>query len=178
MLNRREFLAASAASAAVATIPASATVALPQPPMLAWIVGTPGEYDWQHVVGRTAEDAIKNFVCEQIGGDGCEEGGAPDCDCEWCYTINGLEAERKAAWDGKESVSAGDWIRSGVGHICSRCGYETSPDEGGRGLGDEAVCEECMTLVDWDIVDPERAAEIRASKARRTALLAKEGNRK
>jgi hypothetical protein len=161
-LSRRELLIGAVAVAAVANIPALQALAAPAEALPAWVVGTPGEFDWQHVTGRTAEDAIRNFVCEQVGGDGCEEGGEPDCDCEWCYTIGGLEAERKPMWDGKRDVTPGDWLRSGTGHVCSRCGYETFREEGGHGVGDEAVCAECMELADWDIVDPEHAAELRA----------------
>jgi hypothetical protein len=170
-LSRRDILVGAAAIAATASIPTlpaiaeSATVAKDVIP--AWIVGTPGEFDWQHVGGRTAEEAIRNFVCETVGGDGCEEGNEPDCDCEWCYAIIGLEAERKPMWDGKSDVTPGDWLRSGTGHVCSRCSYETFPEEGGHPVGDEAVCEECMTLADWDIADPERAAEIRAGSVSR-----------
>lgn len=167
-VSRREALLIGAGAVAALAVPSSAAIATTPSvaaPLPAWIVGTPGEFDWQHVVSQTAEEAIRNYCCEKIGGDGCEEGGAPDCDCEWCCTIGSLEAERKAMWDGKDKVSPGDWLRSGTGHICSRCGYETFPEENGHGVGDEAVCEECMTLADWDIVDPERAAEIRARRA-------------
>ncbi len=163
-LSRRELLVGAAAVAAVANIPPLPAIAARAEILPAWVVGTPGEFDWQHMVGRTAEEAIHNFVCEQVGGDGCEEGSPDDCDCEWCFTIGSLEAERKPMWDGKQSVTPGDWIRSGTGHICSRCSYETFPQEGGYGVGDEAVCEECMTLADWDIVDPERATELRADR--------------
>jgi hypothetical protein len=170
-LSRRDVLIGAAAVAASAALPLPVMAdVLPSPlpvAMPAWIVGTPGEFDWQHVGGRTAEEAIHNFVCGTVGGDGCEEGNTPDCDCEWCCTIGALEAERKPMWDGKRDVTPGDWLRSGTGHICSRCSYETFPEEGGHGVGDEAVCAECMTLEDWDIVDPEHASEIRADQAER-----------
>jgi hypothetical protein len=165
-MNRRELLIGTAAVAIAANIPAAiATPSVPAEVMPAWVVGTPGEFDWQHMTGRTAEDAIRNYVCETIGGDGCEDSGEPDCDCEWCDKIRSVEAERKQMWDGKRDVTPGDWLRSGTGHICSRCGYETFGEEGGHGVGDEAVCAECMTLSDWDIVDPERAAQLRAESS-------------
>ena len=163
-LSRREMLIGAAAVAVAANIPAAiAAPSVPAEVLPAWVVGTAGEFDWQHVTGRTAEEAIHNFLCERIGGDGCEEGNEPDCDCEWCSTIGGLEVERKPMWDGKDDVTPGDWLRSGTGHICSRCSYETFREEGGHGVGDEAVCAECMELADWDIVDPEHAAELRAT---------------
>ncbi len=156
-ISRREVLLGTVAAAAAAAVPAPPAVAAPASEIIpAWIVGTPGEFDWQFSVGRTAEEAIRNYVCETVGGDGCEDGGEPDCDCEWCCTISGVEAERKPMWDGKREneITPGDWLRSGTGHICSRCSYETFPEEGGHGVGAEAVCSECMTLADWDIVDP------------------------
>lgn len=64
------------------------------------------------------------------------------------------------AWDSKQCVTNGDWIRAGMGTHCTRCGYETTQD-GGYAIGDDAICEDCMTLADWDIVDPEWAAEFR-----------------
>lgn len=167
-ITRREALTLAIGAAAVAAIPAApieASIMPAAPSMPAWVVGTPGEFDWQFSLGRTAEEAIHNYVCEAVGGDGCEDGGEPDCDCEWCDKIRGVEAERKPMWDGKrdEDITPGDWIRSGTGHLCSRCSYETFPEEGGHGVGKEAVCSECMTLADWDIVDPAHAAELRAN---------------
>jgi hypothetical protein len=163
-------IGAAVTTALPISVAESATI-VPEPPMPAWVVGTPGEFDWQFSVGRTADDAIRNYICERIGGDGCEEGGKPDCDCEWCDLVGSVEAERKPMWDGKREadIKPGDWLRSGTGHICSRCSYETFPEEGGHGIGDEAVCSECMTVEDWDIVDPERAAELRERMAERKA---------
>ena len=37
-------------------------------------------------------------------------------------------------------------LRAGLCHTCSRCGYETSKYDCGHAIGDEAVCEDCMTL--------------------------------
>lgn len=131
----------------------------------AWVVGTPGEFDWQHIIAKTEDQARRFFAAEVIGGDpACEEGGLPDCECDFCEKLGQVEAERKPMWDGKpyNSITPGDWLRSGTGHICSRCSYETFREEGGHGVGNEAVCEECMTLADWEIVDPEHAAELRA----------------
>ena len=165
-LSRRDLIASAAAALAVSALPAAAEViAAPASEVVpAWVVGTPGEFDWQHVTGRTAEEAIHNFMCETIGGTGCEEEDiAPEtgCECEWCSTIGGLEAERKPAWDGIAKTTPADWLRAGLGTICCRCGYETFPEEGGHPVSDKAICEECMTTADWDVVDPSRAAEMR-----------------
>lgn len=166
-ISRREVLVGLTATAALTVMPAAPVFAAPAPfveVLPSWIVGTPGEFDWMHVTARTVEDALHNYTCEQIGGNGCEEGGESDCDCEWCCTIGGLEVERKAVWDGKQKVTAADWIRIGWGHTCSRCREETCRDNG-HAVGDEAVCDACMTLADWEIVDPVRAARMRAESA-------------
>lgn len=168
---RREVLIGVAAIAAVANIPAASALATPTPEVLpAWVVGSEGEYNWQHITARTEREALKLFA--EDCGDYEEDCGHVEyqdgCDC--CEEIFQYTAERKPMWDGRREVSPGDWIRSGTGHICSRCSYETSPDEGAHGVGDEAVCEECMELADWDIVDPDRAAEIRTDLADRPNL--------
>lgn len=167
-LTRRQALAMGIGAAVVAAVPASVAAAIPvaEAPasdLLAWAVGTPGEFDWQFIRARTADEAIRSFACETVGGDGCEDENAdPDgCgDCEWCFAM-GADAERKPMWDDLEQTTNADWIRAGMGSLCSRCSYETFPDTGAEIVKEEVVCEECMTLTDWDIVDPERAAELR-----------------
>jgi len=62
MFTRREalFLAAGAAASTLAPSAATAVeVAASPPPISAWVVGTPGEFDWQFQVGKTAEEATK-----------------------------------------------------------------------------------------------------------------------
>lgn len=169
-LSRRDLLIAGAtiaASTAMPSIPteaARAVVGPVTPPLPAWIAGSPGEFDWLHVVGLTERDARIAWACEQCGEDECENGTADggSCDCEFCGYFHGAEVIRMKAWDGREPTP-GDWLRAGLGHSCSRCGYETFLEAGGYAVGSEAVCEDCMTLADWDIADPERAAEIRAA---------------
>lgn len=162
-ISRRELLVGAAALAAATNIPAmpAMTATAPAEVLPAWVVGTPGEFNWQHIVARTASEAERIFRAEWTD-DSCEgEEDAPCGECDFC-TLD-VESERKPMWDGKSDVTPGDWLRSGTGHICSRCSYETFPEEGGHGVGDEAVCSECMTLADWDIVDPEHADELRAT---------------
>lgn len=161
-LSRRDLLIGAATVAAVTGIPILSAGAPPEV-IPAWVVGTEGEFDWQHVVARTKREAIRIFASD-TGNDDFEE----ECDhdeyqdgCDCCEALGPFDAERKPMWDGKQDVTPGDWLRSGTGHICSRCSYETFREVGGHGVGDEAVCAECMTLADWDIVDPEHAAEIR-----------------
>ena len=162
-LNRREILIGAGAVAAAARLPAVAEAATPAEVIPAWAVGTPGEFNWQHVIARTAEEAKSIFRAEWCV-DSCEGEIDHSCgDCDGCAESiwDELVAERKSIWDGINDPTPADWLRAGYGTNCSRCGYETHPEEDGRPVGDEAVCEQCMTLEDWEIVDPERAAELR-----------------
>jgi hypothetical protein len=170
MMNRRELLALSAAAVATAAVPlvgAESVVATASQPLPVWLVGEPGEFNWQAIRAKTAEEARKWWACEHVGFDDCEQGGEikANCDCELCIAFNSADADRKPQLDSLNEITPGDWLRVGSGHVCSRCSYETFPDEGGKAVGNEAVCADCMTLADWDIVDPDRAAEIRAEAA-------------
>lgn len=158
-LSRRDLIVGAVVMTAAANLPAMPAAAVAQAPVIpAWAVGTPGEFNWQHIIARSAEQAERIFRNEHCDFE-CDE-DSPCGECEGC-TLD-LFAERKPDWDGKVEVSSGDWLRSGSGSMCSRCSYETFPEEDGHAVGDEAVCSDCMTLADWDIVDPERAAEMRA----------------
>lgn len=160
LIRRRELLIGTAALAVSAGIPTLPSLAAPTKIIPAWAVGTPGEFNWQHIVAETAERAERLFRNENCDFE-CEE-GSPCGECEGC-TLD-VEAERKPIWDGKSSLTSADWLRGGSGTYCARCNYETFPEGDGHPVGDEAVCHDCMTLADWDIVDPERAAEIRADR--------------
>lgn len=162
-------IAAAATPAPLAIAAEAAATMAPAATRLAWAVGTPGEFDWQHITAGTEDEAIRRYACETVGGDGCEDGGEDDCECEWCLVIGSVEAQRQPAWDQKSETTNADWLRVGMGSFCSRCGYETISEEGGHAVGDEAVCADCMTLADWDIVDPERAAELRTEIAEEEA---------
>jgi hypothetical protein len=150
----------------MAPIPAAA-VAPVAAPLPAWTVGTSGEFDWQMVRALTEKDARLLWASDFTGDDACEDGGPPkdDCECDLCSKFRCAEVNRVEQWDSLDEVKPADWLRVGFGHVCSRCGYETFREEGGKAVGDEAVCEECMTVEDWDAVDPERAAELRAEMA-------------
>jgi hypothetical protein len=158
-LSRRELLIGAAAMAAVANIPTLPDVAAPTEIIPAWAVGTPGEFNWQHIVARTAEEAERIFRAEWCD-DSCEgEEEAPCGECDAC-TLD-IDATRVKAWDGKTDIFSADWLDAGLGTYCSRCSYECFADNGAKNVNGEAVCEECMKLADWDIVDPEYAAELR-----------------
>lgn len=167
-LTRRHLLAGAAATAAVTALP-SIAAAGPTEPLVAWAVGTPGEWDWQVVRARNDAEAILEWLAEKTGARACEE--TPTCDpddpsCDFCTArrASDVYADRRPEWDGKE-VNNALWLNSGMGGCCDRCGDETSLDDGGRAVEDEIVCAECMRIEDWDKADLERAAEIREELA-------------
>jgi hypothetical protein len=125
MLSRREVLIGAAAVAMAASIPSLPVAAAPIEIIPSWAVGSPGEFDWQHVIAKTEREALRFFAEEH--GDYEQECTHADyqegCDC--CEAIGAYEAERVPIWDGKKDVSCGDWLRANMGSICSRCGYET-----------------------------------------------------
>lgn len=164
-ISRRAVLVLGSAAVASAALPPVPVAAAAKVVVQSWVVGTPGEYDWLHCWGDTAEQAKLDWLVGHCGDSVCENGdelGNEDCDCDVCVAYRGIETERVEAWDNKDTITNADWIRAGLGSLCSRCGYETSSDEGGCAVGDEAVCEGCMTLADWEKIDPERAVEMRA----------------
>lgn len=172
-LSRRALLLGTSAVAVAAALPAAqiapAAAKVAKPPLPTWIVGTPGEWDHEVIRAATREAAIafRAEGCEFEDDPDEEEGlGGPNCVCEDCTARGGYEATRVPQWDGRpvNSIGGGDWLDIGNEAICSRCDYETAKESGGHNIGGKAVCEDCMTLADWDIVDPERAAELRAEQ--------------
>lgn len=163
-LSRRQFvctaIAASVLPRGIPGLPATAAVAAPAPLLPAWVVGTPGEFDWQMIRAVTEEAALIERAREEYGDGECFDREA--CTgCEYCEPLGcGYEASRASAMDTIVSPSPADWLRAGFNHTCSRCEDEYASDN--IAVGDEAVCEDCMEIADWEIVDPERAAEMRA----------------
>lgn len=156
-MNRRQFLLTASAGAIAAALPASAAVATvpvletAAAPLLAFVVGTPGEFDWMHVAARNAQEAMQIWL-EDHGYEDEEEYGCA------------LNVERVPAWDGVGSVTPADWIRANLGHCCSRCGYETHPETGAKAIKDEVICEECLTLPDQVESDPEEVVDDLANR--------------
>ncbi|WCS27282.1 hypothetical protein LOK46_10820 [Methylobacterium sp. NMS14P] len=172
-VSRRAFLASAGAVAAVAGLPAGASVPVApiakavKPPLPTWIVGTPGEWDHEIIRAATREAAVL-LRCDECEGEDDEDFAGPDgCECEPCLARGNYEATRVTQWDGRPeaSIGSGDWLDIGSEAICSRCDYETAKEMCGHNVAGKAVCEDCMTLADWDIVDPEHAAELRAEMA-------------
>lgn len=176
LLNRRSLLASVGAAAVVAGLPAVANVpAVPakavKPPVPTWIVGTPGEADHEVIRAATREAAIL------LRAEACEDDDDPDqpgCECCACTDRDGYQATRVASWDGRpqESIGDADWLQAGFDTTCSRCGYEASREAGDQIVSGKVVCCCCMKLADWEIVDLERAAEMRAEAPPTPTLLA------
>lgn len=173
-ISRRQALKLGAAAVAASALPTATSIvesiAAPEtrPLLPAFVVGTPGEYDWEFIRAATEDEAIIQWL-EQSKIAVTDECEAETCRCkDWrsataCEHFGqpDIEANRAEALDAIENPTPGDWMRAGFGYECSRCRHETHADDGGRGVGDEAVCEDCMTLADWEIVDPERARDMR-----------------
>jgi hypothetical protein len=170
-ISRRSALALGASAIAAATLPMPASIvsaaSAAKPPTPAWAVGTPGEWDWQVIEAPNEFAARLAWASERIGGGcECDDGGDPKdgCDCEFCMAFSGADVDRKPDWDGKDvSIGSREWCESGLGAYCDRCGNEAHRDSGAHFVSDEWVCEDCMDLKDWEIVDPEYAADERAN---------------
>jgi hypothetical protein len=172
MITRRFILAAVAVTAGASALPAplaaeAAPASVPSAPLPAWMVGSDGEFDWQLIRASSAREAQYAWLCEQGHFVACDEvGDGAECVCEQCWLPS---YKRVPALDDKETVTPADWLRADMGTCCSRCGYETFPQEGAQIVGDEAVCEDCMELSDWQAADPERHAEMLADAAEEDA---------
>jgi hypothetical protein len=119
-----------------------------------WAVGTPGEYDWHAFPARTAEEAFRKWR-DYVAEDDEDE-----------HTFDPEFVQRVTQWDGKKPNELGpaDWFAANMGHCCERCGYETSPDQCGRVINGEVVCEECLTITDRAIDDPDALVEDLANR--------------
>jgi hypothetical protein len=180
-ITRRNALQLGAAALTSAIVPA-APVAQTRNLLPAWFVGTAGEWDWEFVRGATEQDAILNYLGERGLGVVCEavedgEAVAPEgCDCEFCTVRGSLDADRKPGLDDVRRPTKAQMFENGLGQLCDRCGYEAYPNEDGYAVGSGVICSDCMTIEDWEVVDPERAAELRAEKEMRLARATARGH--
>lgn len=156
-VSRRTALALAVGAAAAPLLPEAiaAPVAPAVPLFPAWSVGTPGEYNWKTFFAATKDRAIELYRQAMIDDDGMDEDTAAECDLE-ANDMKHFEPDT----EGEHYMTAQDAYDAGWGHICDRCGVEESPSMW-RPVSDKAVCDDCMTLADWQIIDPEHAAELR-----------------
>lgn len=149
MISRRAFLSSTAAAVVAPLLP---TVAAPElvvgvdlasgPDLVAYYVGTPGEFDGEAIFAASPQEAFKEWVFSKWGD-------------EEDHPFNEEFVNREPRWDRLKKVTPADWIRVGLGHVCDRCGYETCADQGARAVGTEAVCEECLTIADRVAIEPD-----------------------
>lgn len=143
-MNRRHFLLGVSAAALAPALPAMPLAALPTvtappapvPAQLAFVVGTPGEFNWSQVWAATAEEAIEEW-CSHNGYDDPED--MPE-----------IDTQRMPSWDDLfgQDITSGMWIEAGIGHTCSRCHEECFPEDGAESVAGAAVCDPCLTLAD------------------------------
>ncbi|QSY98552.1 hypothetical protein J2J97_32115 (plasmid) [Rhizobium bangladeshense] len=166
-ISRRQFLGAAVATSCSALIP---EIALPAPvaqqvapATTIWVGGHSGEFDWQPFNASSWRDAVKQLLGHH--GFGNEEEIAammtlPDEELRAELKHFHMDVERARKMDGlqPDDIKPHHWIRAGLGACCSRCDSECYADNGGRAIGTEAVCEECLTLTDliqgggkWDL---------------------------
>lgn len=172
MKSRRDILkggAAVAAASIMPTVPASAVavtnaVSAAPPPLVGWSVGTEGAMNWEAVFAPTREDAIKEWLSIKGTCDGCPHDTGADDVCE-CYPD--IDSHRSKAFD---SYADADRVPDTAKHLdgwcnidCDRCGWssdETASEDVNYIVGNEIVCEGCMTLSDWKVSDPQYYDEL------------------
>lgn len=154
-ISRRQLLVGTTSLAAAAVLAPGGALSAAQeavkPRLIYFAVGTPGEDGWQAIKAATPEEAFAEWASEYLYD---EEEITYDPEC----------VMRVPEWDDLETVEPADWFRAGFGHYCTRCDYETDWECGGRIVGREVVCEDCLTTSDRAICEPDRLAEDLADK--------------
>lgn len=188
-LTRRDVLAGSAAVAASATMPSLPATSAPVAPVLpdvGWLVGQEDRMNWQRIYAPTKDDAIREWATMTHGGECCEECGKNfitgerpgdadksdleievDDNCDDC-TGNPLRVDRVKQIDPYEGKPVPDKVKWRLGWWipdCSRCDWTADDDCGGEAsdygwlMGDDFVCEDCVTLADFEKHHPKEYAE-------------------
>ncbi len=125
------------------------------PDLMAYAVGTPGEFDWQPIFARSPQEALRTYLFEHRGYDAAEVaefGFDPDY------------VSRVETWDRLSNIRGADWYDAGLGYCCERCGCESHAESGGRVVAGEVVCESCLTLDDRATIDPDDVIEDLANR--------------
>jgi len=155
MLTRRFILAAAAATAAAGIVPASATVISPdaEAPTRWFMVAT--EDHCQLIRAASKQDATSQWLVQQAGAATCQEAGADpeECDCYVCDTRRSLMgAYHEPALDGRECVGPRDYFDRDIALPCPRCNEYAWRQDDARMIGDDAICEGCLTPAEREIV--------------------------
>lgn len=178
-MNRRSFLISSSAAALATALPLPALPApvhvgvdlATGPDLLAFTVGTPGEFDWQVVFAGSAKEAlIKGMphVFERFNRETQRWEMPPDN----VIDVDGYDEhfQRVPQWDGRDpdAITPADWLRIGFGYSCDRCGDPATTDSG-LAIGEVIICEWCTTFADriragdWDWIEDELANRIESA---------------
>lgn len=175
MLTRREALLGMAAVPVAAAIPSAVgpVAADAATPLLAWAHDvSSGDYRTT-VIARTAEEAHRLMIEEHYDSDLADDcprrihGSTDECQSAECGCDFGVSCvEREPALDtaaARGSIELEDYHAAGWGYVCDRCGGEASGWDW-QPVGGFPVCDYCMTVDDWQVVNPERAAELREGR--------------
>jgi hypothetical protein len=158
ILSRRSFLVSASALAIVPALPsmftaAPATAATIGPATTIWVGGHAGEFDWHPFAAKTKKDALRELM--NYHGYGSPEEielmlELPEDEVASILKADDLEISRAPKMDGlqPDDIKPHHWIRAGLGACCDRCSYECYDGDGGRAIGTECICEECLTLSD------------------------------
>lgn len=167
-ISRRAALGLAVGAVAAPLLPSIAAAEAPATLYPIWAVGIEDYPNWRMIAAQSLERAVQLFkedegggLCEGCDGLRCAELD-PDGECEHAgVTGNAISPKCVAPCDSEGDIGAdkADMKNAGWTHNCDRCGYDT-PDDWDI-VGDEAVCNECMTIEDWDAVNPKYAAELR-----------------
>lgn len=157
MINRRTFLAGTSAVAVAPmlsplSMAEAVTVVAPLPKTTIWVGGHYGEFDWKPFHAKDRLDALRQLL-HYHGWNEEEIGRAltlPEEQLAKELSCSEIDVARAEVMDGLQvdEIKAHHWIRAGMGACCSRCSYECDAESGARAVGEEAVCEECLTLGD------------------------------
>lgn len=165
-VTRRELITGIGATALVVTATpaamAEAASSVIVKPLPAWQVGTPGEMDWRVIFAEDEKTALREWFAEEYGdypGNVCDGPCSLD-DCE-CFSPS-AEAKRQPKFDNLLNAEPDDIekFRAGWTVHCDRCDYEAMREDGSHVVGNQVICENCLTLDDYKICDPEYAAEL------------------
>lgn len=149
-LSRRSFLLGTTAAVATSVLPVSAATAPPlwgpetlnASPIKAlrsFVVGIPGDYNWQYIRARTAEGAWEKWCYDndyvEVDDDGQE--AIPDMALDNVIAI--------PEFDGRERISNADWLTLRFETTCEKC--ETALCTQADATIDNGVlyCRDCTT---------------------------------
>lgn len=149
-LTRRFILAAAAASACSAMVPAHIAAATEATPSMWFLVGD--EESCEFIRATTENDAIRQWLIDRVGGEECEVvslGGTAteDCDCYTCQRRSEATAYHVKRLDGRESVPVTEYWAEGRGIRCCECEHGAMDPSEGEIIDGQLYCNDCLDEV-------------------------------